>query len=139
MSCMRAETAREIVAPVRINNATVACDPELFRIFSILTENPGRLSAEGYGRATHLLVNRFRSIEDAHHQYIKGNLDEDVWAGWSRIFSDYINSPGWREHWDPRRDYFSSTFVRYVDGLGSDRKPVRLSSRFAHDASREKN
>ena len=138
-NAMRAETAREVVASMRTNNTTVICDPELFRIFSTLTENPGQLPAEERGRATHLLFNHFRSIEDAHHQYTKGNLDEDIWAGWSRTFSDYINSPGWREYWDLRRDYFSSTFVRYVDGLGSDQKSVRLSSRFARNASREKN
>ncbi len=136
-NAMRAETAREVVASMRANNTTVIADPELFRIFSTVTENPGQLSAQERGRATHLLFNHFRSIEDAHHQYIQGNLDEEIWAGWSRTFSDYINSPGWREYWELRRDIFSSAFVRYVDGLGGDRKPMRLSSQFAGDASRE--
>ncbi|MGA7296928.1 MAG: hypothetical protein WBW92_05420 [Rhodanobacteraceae bacterium] len=134
---MRAETAREVVASIRANNTTVACDAELFRIFSIITENPSRLSPEDRGRATHLLFNHFRSIEDAHHQYTKGNLDEDIWAGWSRTFSDYINSPGWREYWELRRDYFSSAFARYVDELDSDRKSIRLNSQFARDTSSE--
>jgi len=138
-NAMRAETAREVVASMRVNNTTVASDPELFRIFSTMTESPGQLSPQERGRATHLLFNHFRSIEDAHHQYAKGNLDEDIWAGWSRTFCDYINSPGWREYWELRRDYFSSTFVRYVDGLTGDRKHMRLSSQFVRDASPEHN
>lgn len=127
---LRAETAREVVASIRAVNTTVASDPELFRIFSTMTENPDQLSAEERGRATHLIFNHFRAIEDAFQQYMKGNLDEDIWAGWDRTFYDYINSPGWRGYWERRRDLFSSAFVRYVDGLTGDRKPLRPPSEF---------
>lgn len=135
-NAMRAETAREVVASIRAINTTVASDPELFRIFSTMTENPGKLSSEERGRATHLLFNHFRAIEDAHQQYTKGILEEEIWEGWSRVFSDYLNSPGWREYWNLRRDVFSSAFVRYVDGLGGDQTPLRPTTQFARDASR---
>ena len=136
-NALRAETAREVVASIRAINTTVASDPELFRIFSTMTENPSQLSPQERGRATHLLFNHFRAIEDAHRQYTKGNLDEEVWAGWSRVLYDYINSPGWREYWNLRRDLFSSTFARYVNELRGDREPMRPPSQFARDASSE--
>lgn len=138
-NAVRAETAREVVASIRAVNTTVASDPELFRLFSTMTENPDQLSPEERGRVTHLLFNHYRAIEEAHLQYTKGNLDEEIWAGWSRTFYDYINSPGWRRYWELRRDLFSGTFARYVDGLHGDRKPMRPPSQFTNDASPDPN
>ena len=124
-SAIKADTAREVVAAIRSINHLIASDAELNRIFMTWLEDPDSLEREEYARGVQVVHNMLRTIEDTHAQYLRGNLEPDTWASWSRMFADYLRSPGIQAYWALRRDFFSPAFREYMDSLDPTAPSVR--------------
>lgn len=127
-SAIKAETAREVVAAVRSINSQISGDAELNRIFMTWLEDPDALAREEYARGVHVAHNLLRTVEDAHAQYLRGNLERETWVGWDRMFADYLSSPGIQAYWALRSDIYSAPFREYMNSLDASGRPVRPAS-----------
>ncbi|MDX1577940.1 MAG: hypothetical protein R3266_05625 [Gemmatimonadota bacterium] len=57
----------------------------------------------------------WRTIENAHYQYLQGNLPEEAVRRWVR--PEVFNNPVLRDWWQGSRHQFTPVFQAYVDSL----------------------
>jgi len=60
-----------------------------------------------------------RTIEQAYFQYLRGNIEEEIWEGQEVHLQQVAHAPAVITWWSMRRDYFSKSFQNYVDELAS--------------------
>lgn len=60
----------------------------------------------------------FRTIELAHMQFKKGNLDDKIWEGYENYLRMTLNSDTIQKYWKDRRVMFNPEFRDFVDSIG---------------------
>ncbi len=68
-----------------------------------------RVAAAGW------FFNCLKAGELAYHQYVKGQLDPEVWRATQNHFRAYYETPGMRDYWEIRRHSFVPGFQAEVD------------------------
>lgn len=60
----------------------------------------------------------FASLEQQHHQYANGTLDEETYQGYARnISKTVLGFPGFRAYWDMYREDYTPLFREHLDEL----------------------
>ena len=72
-----------------------------------------------------LTTNIFRAWENAFLESKVGNLDESVWQGLSRDYTQTMGIPSFQYIWGLRKQNFDSEFQKYVDSIDAIEYVVR--------------
>ena len=91
----------------------LAENPELGRLLQRWTSRDTTLSVREVSQARSLQLTFWRTVENAHYQYLLGNLPEEAVRRWIPPF----DNPVVREWWQDARDRFTPAFVAYVDSV----------------------
>lgn len=59
----------------------------------------------------------FAQCWQAHHQYVNGMLEREVFEAYERRTLSFLARPSARDFWERNRFRFSTTFCEYVDAL----------------------
>ena len=95
-------------------------DAEMARIWNLQSKDLKLLTAEDLHRLVPLNIMVLRIFEDVFHHHKAGQMDEDVWRGWSRFIATLCSYPGIQSIWQERRDFYSLPFQEFVEGLDAD-------------------
>ncbi|HUG39586.1 MAG TPA: hypothetical protein VMM12_03840 [Longimicrobiales bacterium] len=98
--------------------AMLALEPELLDLTRRWTAGDTTFTAEERGRIYVLQLHFWRTIENAHYQYLQGNLPEDVVRRW--IPPDMFGNPILARWWSGARDRFTPAFVGYVEAVATE-------------------
>lgn len=91
----------------------LAENPEQGRLLQRWASGDTTLSVQEVSQARGLQLMFFRTVENAHYQYLQGNLPEEAVRRWIPPFAN----PVLREWWEDRRNRFTPAFTAYVDSL----------------------
>jgi hypothetical protein len=90
-------------------------DPELAEIAIRGLNDPNELNSVEMHRFTAHWHNSFIVLQNWFYQWREGNLDGDIWAGWSQVFCDLYTTPGIKQFWERRKGYFAAPFITYCE------------------------
>ena len=107
-----AQAATEMVESVYV---PVMNDASLADLTIRGMEDPTSLSPVEMARFTSHWQNGFFTLQNWYYQHRAGNLDNDIWAGWSQVFTDIYTTPGIQYFWERRRQYFAPKFRDYLE------------------------
>jgi hypothetical protein len=60
----------------------------------------------------------FRNMENLHHKFISGNVEDAVWEGWANRTLAFMDAPGTQEWWKLNDSAFSQAFRSFIDSSG---------------------
>lgn len=107
--------------------------------------DPGELTEVEMGRFTAHWQNVFFTWQNWYYQRTEGGLDDGIWAGFSKLLGDVLQTPGLQAYWQQRRHYFSDEFQSFLDKELHSReqspgyKVLGVSTVADSDLPREKN
>lgn len=93
----------------------MAENPELARVLERWISGDSTMSPREVRRARSLQLTFWRTVENAHYQYLQGNLPEDAVRRW--IPPEMFEHPVLSEWWRDSRDRFTPAFVAYVESI----------------------
>lgn len=93
----------------------LAENPEQGRLLQEWTSGDTALSVQEVWQARGLFLMFWRTVENAHYQYLQGNLPEEAVRRW--IPPEMFDNPVLRVWWQNARDRFTPAFVVYVDSV----------------------
>lgn len=106
-----------LASNLRSFSQPLAQDADLNRIWNIGIEGGSDLSPSERSRFLHLATQFGKLFESAHLYHASGIMDDGTWAGWHAAAAHYLTSPGWKEYWTKRADFYSPQFRAFVDEL----------------------
>lgn len=115
---------REMSRELRGTTAMFA-DPNISDIFVRANEDYGSISDAESVQLMVLTTNIFRAWENAFLESKVGNLEESVWQGLSREYTQTMGIPSFQHIWDRRKQNFDAEFRRYVDSIDAVEYKVR--------------
>ena len=102
----------------------VISDPVMAEIAIRGMRDPNALDGVEMLRFTAHWQNSFIVLQNWFYQWKEGNLDGDIWAGWSQVFCDLYTTPGIKQFWERRKGYFASPFVAYCENTLFEGEPT---------------
>ena len=90
-------------------------NPETAELFQRWASGDTTLSEPEVARARIGILTFWRTVENAHYQYLQGNLPEEAVRRWVQPAA--FDNPVIREWWQDSRDRFIPAFQAYVDSL----------------------
>lgn len=95
--------------------AMLATQPELGNLLQRWSTGDTTLTEREVGTVYTLQLLFWRTVENAHYQYLQGSLPEEVVRRW--IPPDMLENPVLRDWWAGSRDRFTPAFVEYVEAV----------------------
>ena len=117
----RTSTYQSIVSDFGALNNNMASTPELSHLFVHGMENYHQFNPEEQARISQMFFQCFHYFENMFYQHRKGYLDDEVWAGWSRLMLTYYSRPGFQTWWEYRREVYSEPFAHFLETEKPDR------------------
>ena len=110
----KASTTQSLLGYSAQMNTAAAGDiaPVMAKVLSAQELNPN----EKYQYFAYMLA-AFAQCWQAHHQYVNGMLEREVFEAYERRTLSFLVRPNAREFWERNRFRFSTTFCDYVDAL----------------------
>ena len=109
------QAAQSYVALSHELDFRIVDDPSLIALF--LTP-PDERSSEDLRRLERWYFGSLRTWENGFFLHSRGVLDDDLWSGQEAFMADLLkNSDELRNYYQTNRNYFSGSFVSFLDGL----------------------
>jgi hypothetical protein len=112
---LRSTTAQAAIQMAEATYAPILSNPDLAEISIRGLKDPAALTEVEMGRFNAQFHNVFFSLQNWFYQWRQGNLDDGIWQGWERIFTDLYTTEGIKYFWAQRRLYFSEEFRDYLE------------------------
>lgn len=112
---------REVTKPFAEN-------PEVGRLWRVGLEDLNALNPEDKARFYHVAFQFLKAMENIHHHYIYGIMEEEIWRGWCNLYVHYLCSPGLEYYWRLRSDLFSDRFRQFVNGLEKPKRRMTVAN-----------
>lgn len=78
-------------------------------------------------RFTFYISGWFRSMEQAHRQYLRGFLDLEVWKGYEAYLAMTLQSSAVSAYWKARKEVYNPNFRTLVETLLAAGSPVAMN------------
>jgi hypothetical protein len=114
-STLRSTTAQSATEMAESVYVPVMQDATLADLTIRGLKDPSTLSEVDMARFTSHWQNGFFTLQNWFYQWRAGTLDDDIWGGWSQVFTDIYTTPGIKYFWDKRCQYFSKEFRDYLE------------------------
>lgn len=69
-------------------------------------------------------MSTYYQLQEMHRLAAGGSIDADTWSGFESLLRETTRYPGVRHWFSLRRDWFSTRFQDYIDGLMRDNAPI---------------
>ncbi len=115
---------REMSRELRATTAMFA-NNDISDIFVRANEDYSSLNDAESVQLIVLTTNIFRAWENAFLESKVGNLDESVWQGLSRDYTQTMGIPSFRYIWGLRKENFDLEFQKYVESIDALEYVVR--------------
>ena len=101
---------------------TITQDPEYYELWSRAWVACDELAGNEGSRATLMMIEQIRRIENVFFQYSEGLVDESALASYGGAReAPHFRCPRFSDFWDSWRDNFDGAFVEFFDrSLGRD-------------------
>ena len=111
----RSESYGRSLEMLRDVQARFATDDEYARMYNRGLVEPEALSVEDRLKFTWACTEMFGAFEYMHHQYLQGDMPEEIWVRWEQTLRFWLTYPGIRTWWVGRPTVFSETFTALCD------------------------
>lgn len=119
---LEAASVESVLAAHREIYHPICMDPETFDLVWRGSMDLDSLDARERPRFMWLAFNMLKTMEDFHYKHETGLLADEIWQGWSTMFSSFLEFPGMRSYWSLRRAGFSESFAGWVDTTHPDER-----------------
>jgi hypothetical protein len=117
---VKTAAAQSVLAGVNAALQNAASTPQLARVVILGQTDSDQLSEEERQQYILWLFSWFRTVEQAHHNYLLGHLDARIWEGLARHLQSVVHSPVIQTWWRLRESVFSPEFREFFNGLNHD-------------------
>ena len=66
-----------------------------------------------------------KTAEISHLQYLKGELDAELWEASARLYRAYFSTAGYRSYWEERQAAFTPIFRRTMSEWLEEPEPIK--------------
>ena len=108
------QSTGEFIANVTL---TLSSNPDLASLTGRAFSDSSSLNEEELIRFWSWLLAALRAYEQAHHQYLEGNVSDTIWSGMDASILALFKSPIVANLWAARSLLFNSRFRAYIDSL----------------------
>jgi hypothetical protein len=127
----RAQLSQSFSSDINAVNLMIASDPSWFELFRKASESLDALTPDERGRYGFLELSVCRTIEPLYLHYLRGLVDDDVWATQRESLVRMATTPGWRQWWQTQPFPFTPTFRALVDSIVREQSAVSGEDRIA--------
>ena len=125
----RAQLSQSFSSDINAVNLMIANDVSWFEIFRKAGDSLDTLTPDEQGRYSFLELSVCRTIEPLYLHYLKGLVDEDVWATQRESLVAIATTPGWRQWWLMQPFPFTPQFKALVDAIVQAQIEVQADDR----------
>ena len=108
------QSTAEFIAQVTLN---ISATPGLSGLIGRAMSDPSELDEEEFMRAWSWLLAALRAYEQAHHQYLEGNVSAGIWNGMNASIIALFKAKFVHELWSARQSLFNPRFQNYINAL----------------------
>ena len=94
--------------------------PQATHVFLTGQRDLDALTDEEQGQFRLLINGVFMRFENAHYQYRRGTLEDELWDRYRALISSYLSRPGVRKWWKSGSRNFSAPFKSLIAELLSE-------------------
>jgi len=114
---LRSENYARLLERMSTLQSRVAAEPDLNRVFTVGSEDPGRLTRSERVRYAWALYDLFGTAEFMFHQSRAKALPRGVWARWEATMGWWLSHPGIRAWWAAKPSPLTADFEAFGDEL----------------------
>jgi hypothetical protein len=93
----------------------IAKDADFAELLLRGLRDPASLSSVEAARFTAHWQYSFFTWQNWFYQRGEGELDEEIWEGFTQLLADVFHTPGLQFFWQQRRQYFAGSFRNYLE------------------------
>ena len=108
-----AQSANEMA--ISVYNPIAANQDGLADILLRGLQDPKSLSVLEMARFTAHWQASFFTCQNWFYQNKKGDFDDGIFLGFSRLFTEVLRTPGLQDYWSHRKQFFSNEFRDYLE------------------------
>ena len=111
---LRSENYARLLERMSTLQSRVAAEPDLNRVFTVGSEDPGRLTRSERIRYAWALYDMFGTAEFMFHQSRAKALPKGVWTRWEATIGWWFSHPGVRAWWAAKPSPLTADFEAFV-------------------------
>lgn len=112
---MRATTNHSVNEMALAIYTPIVASDDLAELLLRGLRDPEKLSDVEMARFTAHWQNAFFTWQNWFYQRHVGDLDDEIWSGFTKLLGDVMTTPGLQRFWHDRRSYFSRGFREYME------------------------
>lgn len=117
-------TTQSVVSDYIATLEKISDNPDFACLYVSGVQDYASLTGSERLRFSAFYMSLYYQLQEMHRLSEEGSVDADTWSGFRSILKETTRYPGVRQWFGSRRDWFSSRFQAYVDGLISDNTPI---------------
>ncbi|HLU07863.1 MAG TPA: hypothetical protein VKZ91_14995 [Woeseiaceae bacterium] len=119
---LRSENYARLLERMSTLQSRVAAEPDLNRVFTVGSEDPGRLTRSERIRYAWALYDMFGTAEFMFHQSRAKALPKGVWTRWEATIGWWFSHPGVRAWWAAKPSPLTADFEAFAGRLIEDKR-----------------